>query len=195
MLVDWIRLMQYSGARRTAALHAKWEQVDWQNRQLHLFTKRGKEVIVDFNSKLEAHLRDMQQRQQPAPSPFRVPSPRSGSYLINIQKTLDAVRTRAGLPAFNPHDLRHYFISMCVMEGFDFMTVAEWVGHSDGGVLIGKVYDHLSPGHKQTLARRLTFGEKPPTPSGPDLNKMTVAEHLESGATAKCQIIFEVTIA
>ena len=29
---------------------------------------------------------------------------------------------------------------MCVMNGIDYMTIARWVGHRDGGVLIGKVY-------------------------------------------------------
>jgi site-specific recombinase XerD len=63
MLADWIRLMQYSGARRNAALHAQWQHVDWQNRQLHLFTKRNKEVIVNFNPKLEGYLKDMRRRR------------------------------------------------------------------------------------------------------------------------------------
>jgi site-specific recombinase XerD len=192
MLSDWIRLMQYSGARRTAALRAQWDHVDWQNRQLHLFTKRNKEVVVDFNPKLEAHLKAMHRRRVPIDekgrlSPFLFPSPRPGKlgYMHNFQKTLVAVRQGANLPMFKPHDLRHYFISMCVMEGFDFMTIAEWVGHSDGGVLIGRVYGHLNPGHKRALAERLTFGEKPaepkpvaPAPSSMDLSKLSVADLL-----------------
>jgi len=68
---------------------------------------------------------------------------------------------------------------MCLMEGFDFMTIAEWVGHSDGGILIGKVYGHLAPGHKQQLARRLSFGEKPAQPAAMDLSKVSVADLLK----------------
>jgi site-specific recombinase XerD len=49
---------------------------------------------------------------------------------------------------------RHFFISMCVMSGIDFMTIAKWVGHQDGGVLIGKVYGHLS----NEQAQRVNFG-------------------------------------
>jgi integrase len=55
------------------------------------------------------------------------------------------------------HDLRHYFISMCVMSGIDFMTIAQWVGHQDGGVLIGKVYGHLLPEHRQRMAEKVVF--------------------------------------
>jgi integrase len=195
VLADWIKLMAYSGARRTAALQARWEHVDWRNRQLHLFTKRDKEVVVDFSPKLEGHLKDMHARRVPMDergtlSPFLFPSSRPGDsslgHMTNFQKTLDAVRRKINLPNFNPHDLRHYFISMCVMEGFDFMTIAEWVGHSDGGVLIGRVYGHLNPGHKRALAERLTFGEKPaepkpvaPAPSSMDLSKLSVADLLK----------------
>jgi hypothetical protein len=43
------------------------------------------------------------------------------------------------------------------MAGVDFMTIAEWVGHQDGGVLIGKVYGHLADGHKKTMAEKVVF--------------------------------------
>jgi hypothetical protein len=32
------------------------------------------------------------------------------------------------------------------------------VGHKDGGILIGKVYGHLSNEHAQAQAARLNFG-------------------------------------
>jgi hypothetical protein len=42
------------------------------------------------------------------------------------------------------------------------MTIARWVGHKDGGVLIGKVYGHLNDEHAKKMAARLVFGgEKP----------------------------------
>ncbi len=48
-------------------------------------------------------------------------------------------------------------ISMCVMSGIDFMTIAAWVGHKDGGVLIGKVYGHLANEHRKAMAERVNF--------------------------------------
>jgi integrase len=62
------------------------------------------------------------------------------------------------LQRFGFHDCRHHFISYAVMSGIDFMTIARWVGHKDGGILIGKVYGHLSNEHAQAQAARLTFG-------------------------------------
>ncbi len=44
------------------------------------------------------------------------------------------------------------------MCGIDYMTIAKWVGHKDGGILIGKVYGHLADEHRKQQAARLTFG-------------------------------------
>jgi len=62
------------------------------------------------------------------------------------------------LQRFGFHDCRHHFISYAVMSGIDFMTIARWVGHKDGGILIGKVYGHLSNEHAQLQAARMNFG-------------------------------------
>ena len=75
-----------------------------------------------------------------------------------MNKALRKARERAKVPDFTCHLCRHFFISMCVMSGIDFMTIAKWVGHQDGGVLIGKVYGHLSNEHAQRQAQRVSFG-------------------------------------
>ena len=37
------------------------------------------------------------------------------------------------------------------------LTIAAWVGHRDGGVLIGKVYGHLANEHRKLMAGRVAF--------------------------------------
>jgi integrase len=201
MLADYILLMAYSGARRTGALNAKWEDVSFERNQITFHTKFDKAVTVDFNPKLKAHLEDMASRKLPD-SKFLFPSSRSkeDKPLNNMSKTYEAVRTEAKLPSFNFHDLRHYFISWCVMSGIDTMTIARWVGHADGGVLIGKVYGHLANDHLVEQAKRLEFTVKKeeapaekPEPSKEqsgttvtlDLSKVTVAELLAMVAAAQ----------
>jgi hypothetical protein len=51
--------------------------------------------------------------------------------------------------------MKHFFISHCVMAAVDFMTIVIWAAHLDGGVLIGKVYGHLRPGHSANEAKKL----------------------------------------
>ena len=80
---------------------------------------------------------------------------------MSLVETMRLVRKEAQLPTFGFHDCRHFFISMCVMSGIDFMTIARWVGHQDGGVLIGKVYGHLSNEHAKKQAQRIDFGPEP----------------------------------
>ena len=43
------------------------------------------------------------------------------------------------------------------MSGIQNMTIAHWVSHKDGGVLIGKTYGHLAKGYKQQEAKKLNF--------------------------------------
>jgi hypothetical protein len=44
-----------------------------------------------------------------------------------------------------------------MMSGIDVRTIAEWMGHLDGGVLIGKIYSHLLGEHRQRMAEKLVF--------------------------------------
>jgi hypothetical protein len=41
------------------------------------------------------------------------------------------------------------------MAGIDFITIAIWAAHIDGGILIGKVYGHLRPGHSANEGTKL----------------------------------------
>lgn len=161
--VDYIRVMAYAGTRRNETLHLKWADVNWERRQLTVGsdgeTKNGQSRTVDFNGSLETHLRAMAGRRQPD-SEFLFPAPRRGEADRHAKTFVEAMRRAritSGLGQFGFHDLRHYFISMAVMAGIDFLTIARWVGHQDGGLLIGTVYGHLSAEHGQRQAQRLNF--------------------------------------
>jgi len=159
---DYVWLLAYSGARRNEALRLRWSDVDWERRQLKVgsdgLAKNHEARVVDFNADLENHLKAMATRKAPD-SDFLFPSPQRGDKDIpakTFMETLKLARDESGLH-LNFHDCRHFFISMAVMSGIDYMTIARWVGHKDGGVLIGKVYGHLSNEHAQRQAQRLIF--------------------------------------
>jgi integrase len=161
---DYIRLLAYCGAREQEALGLRWSDLDFDREQLTIGamgdTKNQTGRVVDFNSKLKTHLLDMHKRRAPD-SQWVFPSPQRGEKDIHAQtfrESLKLVRKHAGMEGKAFHDLRHHFISYCVMSGIDYMTIAEWVGHRDGGVLIGKVYGHLADAHKKEQAQRLNFG-------------------------------------
>ena len=200
-LADFLRLLAYSGCREQEALSLRWADVDFERKLLTVGaegdTKNREARRVDFNSALEAHLRDMHSRRAPDsqwmfPSPqrgerderaktfresllltravsgwtcqdcgkvlFGKEAPKACPYCQGTQLEAKSQALPEHLQRFGFHDCRHHFISFAVMSGIDYMTIARWVGHKDGGVLIGKVYGHLSNEHTQAQAARLNFG-------------------------------------
>jgi integrase len=205
MLADYVRFMCFSGARKTSALATRWSDVDWDNRHVTLSdTKYGNHIVVDFNDKLEGLLKEMLSLRQPD-SDFLFPALDGEGHVLSLVKSFELVRENAGLPHFRLHDSRHYFISFCVMSGVDFMTVAKWAGHSDGGLQVGKVYGHLNKEHTGRQAAKVKFShEKNEEPSvsetNPallDLTKISAAQLLQAVALlqAKQKPVIEVTAA
>lgn len=163
-LSDYLRFLAFTGAREQEALRVRWTDVDFERGLLTIGadgdTKNREARRVDLNFALETHLREMKTRRAPD-SQWLFPSPQRGEKdkgAHTFRESLRLARKAAGLDGFGFHDCRHHFISFAVMSGIDFMTIARWVGHKDGGVLIGKVYGHLSNEHAQAQAARLNFG-------------------------------------
>lgn len=158
LLADAIQFMRTTGARVTSALATKWSDVDWERKQIHLRnTKYDKNTVIDFSPELETVLRHLHAKRLPD-SDFMFPAIREKGSIGSLRGTFEKVRKEAGLPNLHFHDTRHFFISACVMSGIDFMTIAKWVSHADGGMLIGKVYGHLSNEHAQRAASKVKFG-------------------------------------
>jgi integrase len=162
-LLDYLRLLAYSGARRDEALALKGADVNFDRKFIRIgadgSAKNSKVRHVDFNPRLESHLKDMATRRAPD-SEWLFPSPQRGKTdkaAKTLRQSFSVAREKAGLDWLGFHDLRHYFASMAVMSGIDFKTIAEWLGHQDGGMLVGKVYGHLLPEHKQRMGQRLVF--------------------------------------
>ncbi|HUS34448.1 MAG TPA: tyrosine-type recombinase/integrase [Verrucomicrobiae bacterium] len=171
MVVDYIRFLCFSGSRRTAALQVKWSDVDFQNRRVWFErgVKYGQPYCFEFNDRLESLLKEMHARRQPD-SEHLFPSPRSGkdergnridAPVLTLQNVFYDARKAAGFPDMRFHDFRHYFISECVMAGIEYMTIAKWVNHKDGGILIGKVYGHLNDAHRRKQAEKVFKRETP----------------------------------
>jgi integrase len=86
---------------------------------------------------------------------YLFPSSR-GDRIKRYFHTIRALSKKTEIP-FTGHLLRHYFISQLVMANYDFKTIATWVGHWDGGVLIRKRYGHLSDSRLKEMAAKVTF--------------------------------------
>jgi integrase len=163
-LADYLKFLAFSGTREQEALRVRWADVDLDREHVTIgsdgFTKNWESRTVEFNPKLSALLHEMYARREPDCS-WLFPSPQRGprdEHAKSFRESLKIARKEPGLEWTGFHDLRHYFCSVCVMAGIDFMTIAAWLGHKDGGILVGKVYGHLLDEHRQKAAKLVHFG-------------------------------------
>jgi integrase len=162
-LADYLRFLAFSGAREKEALRIQWADVDLERERVAIgadgLSKNREVRTVEFNPQLASLLREMRARRAPDCS-WLFPSPQRGprdEHAKSFRESLKIARAAAGLQWIGFHDLRHYFCSVCVMAGIDFMTIAAWLGHKDGGILVGKVYGHLLDEHRSKAAKQVHF--------------------------------------
>ena len=163
----YLRFLSLTGTRCKETYRLKWSGVDFERRKVTIgadgLSKNRRKRHVNFNPELEALLLEMK-ADHPKDSSYLFPSPQRGDKDIpaaSLWESFKMVRDEVKMPHLGFHDFRHLFISKCVMAGVDYMTIAEWVGHRDGGILIGKVYGHISEDHKSQVAQNLSLFAKP----------------------------------
>lgn len=159
---DLILFLCYCGGRISETLRLKWQDVDWTERHLTIGydgrVKNYKSRVVDFNEKLEAHLKDMFSRRAPD-TDFIFPSPQRGKNskpAKTFRQTLNLARTKAGLPKFGFHDCRHFFASMCAMSDVAKDVVRDWMGHSTTK-LLDDVYVHYCRDYHKNQSAKVRF--------------------------------------
>ena len=163
LLRFYIRFLASSGCREQEALRIRREDVDlvrevvligWDGNTKN---RRGREV--QFNEALKSVLTELLPTL-PQDTTWLFPSPQRGQkdiHAMSLRESFYATRKDAKIDWVGFHDFRHYFASQCVMAGIDFMTIAKWLGHQDGGILVGKTYGHLNDEHQRKAASKLKF--------------------------------------
>jgi len=145
-----VEFAAYSGARpaEVAAIRAEDIDGDWLViRGGEDGTKNHEERLVPINKAL----REVIEREG-----FEQ---RTGR-LFHIKSTTRALHNaceRLEMDAVTPYTLRHFFATSCMEAGVDVATVADWMGHKDGGVLLLKTYTHVRRAHSLREAARLDF--------------------------------------
>jgi integrase len=174
-LADLLVLLDLSGIRETEAYAIGWQHVDLVNMKLWIGVgldfnastvsigsggncKNRKSRAINMSNNLKTHLLEMKERRSQN-SRWLFPSPKgklTDRNITSLRESLNLIKNYIGLKKFGFHDCRHRFASRCVMSGIDYMTIAKWLGHQDGGILVGRVYGHLSDEHQKKMARRLS---------------------------------------
>jgi hypothetical protein len=77
--------------------------------------------------------------------------------ILNAKRAMEHACKKAGLPDFTHHAMRHFFVTNAIELGVDHKTIAAWVGHKDGGLLVARTYGHLRDVHSAEMAKLMTF--------------------------------------
>lgn len=132
----WLYLL--TGARKSEILGARWEDVDWQRRELRLpETKAGRVHYIPLSG---AALELLKQIPKAGDNPHIIPGKNPGAHLVNISKPWLRVRKAAGVDDVHLHDLRR--------------TVGSWLAQAGNSLhLIGKVLNHSNQSTTAIYAR------------------------------------------
>lgn len=145
-----VQLLALSGMRLGEAIRIVWREVDFEKGQFtvsggEVGTKNGETRIVPLFPRLRRFLEEIR------PEGNEIGQER----IVGIDSTKSAIQSACvagGLPRFTHHSLRHFFVSNAIEVGVDFKTIAAWIGHKDGGILVAKRYGHLRTTHSNTMA-------------------------------------------
>jgi integrase len=153
---DLIEFLAYTGLRISEARRVKWKDVDTQTNRLWVEPgKSGHGRHIPLNPQLADLLRRIKDEKRFA----LLREERFGHVLVNTT-AVDSLG-RASKEVFGRrlthHKLRHYFATRTLQSGVPVATVANWLGHSDGGALLLRTYSHLLDAHSQEMAQRVSF--------------------------------------
>lgn len=156
---DLVELLAFSGCRVTEIVDSKkyaktpmrWRDIDFERKNLTVSRpKNHKPRFVPLFRELK-HCLHRLLTELPVP-------PRPDDRIIPIcsaKKSIESACRKLGLPKYGHHTCRHFFCSDMIEAGVDFKTIAEWLGHQDGGVPVAKTYGHLRNEHADLMVERV----------------------------------------
>ena len=152
-----IELLAYSGMRLAEATALTWGEIDFDRGQFTVTGGiKGTKNHEARSVPLFPAMRSLLERiKNGAKTPIGL-----NERVIptgHARKAMSTACKKAELPHFYHHLFRHFFVSQAIEAGVDFKTIAAWVGHKDGGVLVAKTYGHLRDVHSFEMAKKMTF--------------------------------------
>ena len=153
-----IPFLLLTGARKSEALQARWEFIDFEARRWMIpLTKNGKPRHVPLsNGAITVLLATRQLHERLGiTSPWLFPSPATHKPYTSIYYPWHVARKKAGLTDVRIHDLRHSFASALVNRGMTLYDVKEVLGHSN--IVTTQRYAHLS---QQRLQEAVTQADE-----------------------------------
>ncbi len=137
-----IRLLIYTGARKSEILTLKWEHVDADAGCLRLpDSKTGEKVI--FLNKPAADVLEKLVTIRDRENPWVICSSRKEGRLVNLSKPWTRIHKAAGIENLRLHDLRHVFGGTGAALGLGLTAVGALLGHRNASTTMR--YSNMAP--------------------------------------------------
>ncbi len=131
-----------TGARLNEALQATWDQIDRKNRVWRIPASNSKSKRIRSVPLNDSAIDILNQLDTEGEFEHIFINIKTGKRYINVHKSWEQIREKAGLPNLRIHDLRHQYASFLVNSWRTLYEVQQILGHSDSKVT--QRYAHLS---------------------------------------------------
>lgn len=134
----WLLLL--TGARKSEILRARWDDIDWDIKELRIpETKGGRAHVVPLSEPALAVLQGIPREHR---NPYIICGAHKGQRLKDFAKPWRRIRKEAGLEDITIHDLRRTVGSWMASAGVSLHIVGEILGHTSPAVT--RVYARLT---------------------------------------------------
>jgi integrase len=122
-----IRLLAFTGARRSEILTLRWEHVSEEHQCLMLPDSKTGRKAIRLNAPVLALLQAVPRLEG---NPYVICGEKAGKHLVNLEKPWRRIRKAAKLENVRLHDLRHSFASVAASGGQSLVVIGKMLGHS-----------------------------------------------------------------
>ena len=133
-----VRMLLFTGARKSEILNLKWAEVDMARGVLKLPDSKSGRKEIQLNAPALEVLASL-----PHKSEFVLTGKCNGGRLGALDQAWQRIRKRAGLEDVRVHDLRHSFAAMATSMGEPLAVTAKLLGHKH--LSTTERYAHIAP--------------------------------------------------
>lgn len=150
MAIAGIRILLFTGCRKSEILTLKWNDVDLDRCALCLTDTKTGERTVPLGAPVLELLASLPRFKD---NPYVLPGQKIGGHLVGLPRVWEKVRARAGLTDVRLHDLRHSFASVGAGAGMGLIIVGSLMGHRDPKTTVR--YAHVAENPAKAAADRI----------------------------------------